>query len=346
VSATARGGSESTLSQTPLKLWLFSTANYPEGEGSDAWRETLARLRLPLGESPLAEGFHGEISCLTSPMGLDFAVMSASPQEISGRYANQPAAVWMVLVLDGEADFWDGQTTVSLFPGDIIYGPSGMDAALRLKTNFRLLFINAPRAALDHRLIAPMSLCVGRLHGDSGLGRVFSFLLRGTAEALNELTSDQLRPVELALTEFLVANLAVEESPAALGGAGAARSLRLQRVCQTIETLLAEPNLTLGRVAKVEGISPRSLQKLFAMAGQSLTTYLRNRRLERCRLDLANPVCASLSISEICLRWGFNSSAYFSHAFKDAYGGSPREYRRASLRLSAQNNHTPGELNA
>ena len=206
-----------------------------------------------------------------------------------------------------------------------------MNAALRLANRFRLLFITAPRVALDHRLIAPLSLEGRTATGASGLGHVFSGLLRATADTLDELTSDQLRPVELALTEFLVASLAAEGSPAALGGAGAARAAHLHRICQTIETLLADPDLTLGQVANEDGISPRYLQKLFASAGQSFSTYLRTRRLERCRLDLTSPMCAGLSISEICFRWGFNGSAHFSRAFKDQYGVSPREYRRASL---------------
>ncbi|MDB5442464.1 MAG: transcriptional regulator, AraC family, partial [Phenylobacterium sp.] len=80
-----------------------------------------------------------------------------------------------------------------------------------------------------------------------------------------------------------------------------------------------------------DGISPRSLQKLFASANQSFSTYVRSRRLERCRLDLSSPICASLSISEICFRWGFNGSAHFSRAFKERYGVSPREYRKTHL---------------
>ena len=314
-----------------MKAWRFSTDSYPRAERRQAWREAMTRLRLPLGETPDAEPFRGAVTCLISPLGMDFALMSATPQDISGRNPNQPAAVWLVVLLQGDASFFDGETTVPLEVGDIVYGPTGMNAALRLATAFRILFISAPRVALDHRLIAPLSLRVGRMRGDSGLSHVFSGMLRATADTLENLTSEQLRPVELALTEFLVANLSAEGSPAAMGGAEAARAAHLHRICQTIETLLAEPDLTLGQVADKDGISPRYLQKLFAQAGQSFSSYLRTRRLERCRLDLSSPICASLSISEICFRWGFNGSAHFSRAFKDQYGVSPRDYRRAGL---------------
>ena len=311
-----------------MKAWQFSTDSHPRAERRQAWREAMAKLRLPLVESPETDAFHGAVSCLTSPLGMEFAVVEASPQVIAGRNPNQPAAVWLVVLLSGEATLSDGESTVPLNPGDIAYGPTGMNAALRLTSKFRLMFITAPRVALDHRLIAPLSLKVGRLPGGHGLGHVFSGLLRATADTLGEMTSEQLRPIELALTEFLVANLAAQGAPASRGGAGAARAAHLHRVCQTIETLLADPELTLEQVADADGISARSLQKLFAAAGQSFSTYLRLRRLERCRLDLTSPMFASLSISEICFRWGFNGSAHFSRAFKDRYGLSPREYRK------------------
>ena len=223
---------------------------------------------------------------------------------------------------------FDGEITRALEPGDIVYGPSGMNAALDLTTPFRLLFISAPRVALAHRLISPLSLRVGRLPGRQGPCHIFSGLLRATADTLDTLTAEQLRPVELALTEFLVASLAAEGALASLGGSGAARAAHLHRVCQSIETLLAEPDLTLDRVAALDGISPRSVQKLFAAAGQNFSTYLRIRRLERCRLDLTSPMFAGLSISQICFRWGFNEAAHFSRVFKERYGVSPREFRR------------------
>jgi AraC-like DNA-binding protein len=290
----------------------------------------MTRLRLPLGPVPEMEQFHASVSCLTSPLGMDFAVMAATSLEISGRNPDQPAAVWLVLLLEGEASFSDGISTTRLEEGDIVYGPTGINAALTLGTDFRLLFINMPRVALNHRLIAPMTLGVGRLAGGTGLGHVFSGLLRATADALADLTSEQLRPVELAATEFLVANLADQRSPAASGAAGSARAAHLHRVCQTIESLLPVPDLTLRDVADKDGVSPRYLQKLFASANLSFSSYLRLRRLERCRIELTSPIYAGLSISQICFNWGFNGSAHFSRAFKEQFGVSPRDYRRGA----------------
>ena len=312
-----------------MKAWQFTTDAYPKAERRAAWREAMARLRLPVGELPPADPFHAEVTSLTSPMGVEFAVVASTPQEIAGRNADQPAAVWLALLLAGEALFMDGESAISLAPGDIIYGPTGMAAALRLETRFRLLFITAPRVALAHRLLAPVSLKVGRLPAAAGLNHVFSGLLRATAEALEDLASDQLRPVEIALTEFLVAALALEGGAAVQGGAAGARAVQLHRICQVIETLLTEPDLSLRRVAEEDGVSPRYLQKLFADHGQSFSGYVRARRLDRCRADLASPARAQLSISEICFRWGFNGSAHFSRAFRSQYGVSPREYRRS-----------------
>ena len=113
-----------------------------------------------------------------------------------------------------------------------------------------------------------------------------------------------------------------------LGGATSAKAAHLHRICQTIETLLSDPNLTPGRVAEEHGVSLRYLQKLFTLSGKTFSNYVRTRRLERCRAELVSPLYADLSITEICYRWGFNASAHFSRAFRAHYNISPREYRR------------------
>jgi len=311
-----------------VKAWQFTTDVFPRHERRLAWREAMVRLRLPVEAAPEDDGGSASVTCLVSPIGMEFSRVSAGAQEISGRNPDQPAAVWLAVLLDGAAVLSDGEREAPVAPGDIIFGPTGVAASLRFKTRFRLLFITVPRVALDHRLVKPRALRVGRLPAEEAINQVFSSLLRAVAERLDDLTADQLRPVELAVTEFLAAALVDEPSQAR--GATGAREAHLHRIRQTIETLLGAPDLTLGQVAETEGVSPRYLQKLFASAGESFTHYLRLRRLERCRLDMINPRYTDNSLSNICFRWGFNGSAHFSRAFREQYGLSPREYRKGA----------------
>lgn len=316
-----------------MKAWSFSTDSHPRAERAEAWREAMSRLGLPIEGLSDAEPASASVVCLTSPLGIEFALVEAGAQTISGRRTGQPAAVWLAVLLSGEAALVTDELAEDLAPGDIAYGPTGQAAALRLETRCRLMFVRAPRVALDHRLIAPVNLRVGRLQAATGVTHILSGLLRATADGLEDLTVDQLRPVELALTEFLAICLveggAGADALASGVGAGAPTA-HLQRLCQTIETLLPDSELSLRRVADEEGVSPRYVQKLFASADETFSHYLRTRRLERCRTDLASPQHARLSISEICFRWGFNGSAHFSRAFRDQYGVSPREFRQGA----------------
>lgn len=315
-----------------MKVWRLSTDSYPETGRHRAWRDAMHRLCLPVGELPQTAGFRGSVSCRVSPLGIEFAVVDASPHEISGKVMEQPAAIWLVLLLEGQAQLVHGNRCVELEREDIAYGPCRTEATMRFPTDFRVLHVRIPRLTLSPRVIAPFSVRIGHLRARSGVDHILAGMLRALAETLEDVDYTELRPVELALTEFLITSLGGEKTMFGLGGTAGARASHLHRICQGMETLLGDPELSLSRVAGEHGVSTRYLQKLFAGSGTSFSHYLRTRRLERCRADLASPLHSQLSISEICFRWGFNGSAHFSRAFRNEYGISPREYRYANGR--------------
>lgn len=311
------------------KAWRFSTRTIEPTDKIYAWRDAMRRLRLPVGAIEDPEGFEGQVSCQTSPLGIQFARVRSQSQEISGDYPAHPEVIWLTMPLSGTADLIDGETVTRIGPGDVMFGRSGSaPASLRFYGDFEQLVINAPRLAISPRLIAPLTLRLGVVREDGGIASVFSAMLRATAQSLDELTPDQLRPIELALTEFLIACLARQDGARALAGAVGTKAAHMHKICQTIETMLGDPDLTAQKVADSNGVSLRYLQKLFAGSGLTFVNYLRTRRLERCRADIASPLYAHQSITQICFRWGFNSSSHFSRAFRDQYGVSPREYRR------------------
>jgi AraC-like DNA-binding protein len=55
---------------------------------------------------------------------------------------------------------------------------------------------------------------------------------------------------------------------------------------------------------------------------------IRERRLERCRRDLADPGLAEIPVRAIAFRWGFPDPARFNRVFRREYGIAPGEYRR------------------
>lgn len=66
----------------------------------------------------------------------------------------------------------------------------------------------------------------------------------------------------------------------------------------------------------------------FHAEGHTVAGWIRERRLEQCRRDLAEPHLATRPINAIAARWGFASPAHFSQAFRNTYGLSPRQFRR------------------
>jgi AraC-like DNA-binding protein len=311
-----------------LKAWHFTTQSCPQNRQLRAWCDVMRRLCIPIGLTPGVGSFRGAVWCVDSPLGMQFARVDAQPQEIGGRYLDQPAAIWLTLLLEGEARLSYEGHTIDLQPGDIAYGPTFADATLRFTSDFRQLFVNVKQLMLDPRVFAPLALKLGYLSGRTGINQVLSGMLRSLADVIADISSEDLRPVELSLTEFLITALGDEKHVFGLGGVTGARASRLHRICQGIEAVLGNPALTLGMVAERERVSSRYLQKLFTEAGNSFSHYLRTRRLDRCRVDLISPLHAELSISEICFRWGFNSSAHFSRVFHQEFGVSPRDYRR------------------
>ncbi len=102
----------------------------------------------------------------------------------------------------------------------------------------------------------------------------------------------------------------------------------LQRIYDAIERKLGDPDITPARIAQIEGISERYLQKLFECSGDNFTHYLRERRLQRCWAELGNPSEAHRSVSDIAFGCGFSDAAHFSRSFRDRFGVSPRAFRQ------------------
>lgn len=317
-----------------LRLEQFTTESYPVHQRPHAWREALEQHGLrpvvALDRAPL----YATLTTGHSARGMGMARIASSPQTLE-RLADDTHSIWLALHRDGEASLRDGGEAIPLAPGDIIYGPSRAIAGLEFHSDFSNFLVSLPWAALQSRVPSAHGFGLGRLSGRTGMGRMFAGTLGALADAFDSMSDDEIAPVELSLSEFVATSLTAprDDAAAALGSTQAAT---LRRLWRYIDTNLSDPALSLAAVAAQERVSERLVQKLFEGTGQTFTGHLRQRRLERCRADLANRRYGHLSISDICFRWGFNDAAHFSHAFRDRYRMSPRQYRQQANEASQQ----------
>ncbi|WP_157124030.1 helix-turn-helix domain-containing protein, partial [Nocardia mexicana] len=95
------------------------------------------------------------------------------------------------------------------------------------------------------------------------------------------------------------------------------------------EGRLADPALSPALLARELNVSLRTLQRSFTAVGETITAYIRQRRLEEARLELTTSP-RRVSISELAARWQFSDSSHFVRSFKKAYGRTPADYTRTT----------------
>ena len=96
-----------------------------------------------------------------------------------------------------------------------------------------------------------------------------------------------------------------------------------------ILTHLRDPGLRAEQIASALHISVRHLYRLWANRDLALAEWVMAQRLEGAKRALASQPARSPTIRAVARDWGFADSTHFSRRFREAYGMSPDEWRRA-----------------
>lgn len=102
---------------------------------------------------------------------------------------------------------------------------------------------------------------------------------------------------------------------------------RMTAAMRFIDQHLYDPELTPTKIAIALHMSLRSLYLLFSRVNLTIQGFIRDRRLEDCRLAIASKR-TDLNMKQLALSRGFNDLSGFSRAFKRKYGISPIEFQK------------------
>jgi AraC-like DNA-binding protein len=160
----------------------------------------------------------------------------------------------------------------------------------------------------------------------TGLAGVASRALQDLALHSEDLGGEPPGAV-LSMVNDLVVTLFREHLSKSCELGGAMQATMPLRVKHYIDQRLADPALGPDEVAAAFGISTRYLHRLFESEHETVAQYIRDRRLERCRLQLLDPRFSGHTISTLAYACGFGDLSGFNRAFRAKYGMTPRQLR-------------------
>ncbi|WP_051947915.1 helix-turn-helix domain-containing protein [Streptomyces scabiei] len=245
--------------------------------------------------------------------------------------SSDPESLHLLLTLRGGHRILQGGRDITSGPGEaVLYDTSrpwhGWAAAGH--DTVQAVMVQFPRALLPLPADQVRRLTGMRLSGREPMGALLSgYLTQLTAGAAAYTVADGARLATVTL-DLVTAFLAHHLETGTPAPERAHRDARLLEIRAFVQRHLGDPELSPSMIAAAHNISLRSLHRLFGEEDMTVAGWIRTRRLELCRRDLADPRLHAHPVRAIATRWGFTDPAHFSRAFRTAHGLSPREYRR------------------
>ena len=315
---------------------LIRTSDVPPAYRYDAWRSIVCDTLGPLDfRSDPDVPLWGEIEAgHLGPVNVG-RVQTSTPHSVHrtpGLIRRGSAELYrVVLALSGNPRLAQDGRAAQLRPGEFAIYDFARPYELAYDSAVQLAVFGFPRDLLALPPESAGRLTAVAIAADQGTGALASPLLRRVVldlETYGPASAARLCTVMMDLVTTAVAERAGHAD--ALPVESRERTLLL-RIHAFIEQHLGEADLSPGLVAAAHHVSVRYLHRLFETEGTTVAAWIRRRRLERCRRDLADPALGAVPVSTVAARWGLPDPAHFSRVFRRTYGLPPAEYRRSYL---------------
>jgi AraC-like DNA-binding protein len=316
---------------------VVSTAEVSAGERFTFWREVYSKLWAPydLRCDPQTESrFRAQVGI--SEFGPVQAVLLTTMPHTVDRTPklirqSDPEVLKLVCTVRGGATVTKEGLRANRGPGELTLHDSSRPYRSELAPDIpvtQLLLLTFPRSLLPLPARELRRLSAATIPATHGVGALSSQILLQLARHMPALSPSDTARLSTLTLDVLTTTLAdALDTPSTVPPHTRQRALKA-RIHTFVQDNLADPDLTPDTIAAAHHISLRYLHKLFQQEGHTVAGYIRERRLEQCRRDLADRQLAARPIHAIAARWAFTSPAYFSQTFRSAYGLSPRQFRQ------------------
>lgn len=320
----------SSLSPTdtrPASDHWWSTERIAQPDRTDAWEQALSdNYRAWQVPSRLDSGFDARMRH-RDMAGLKVVECICDPchgRRLKNHVSGEDAAyIGVQITKSGRERFTTGDDSIVVGPGDLVIWTSDRPTEFTVTERLHKVSLILPWTEVQERLPKVGNFRGTVLDSRSGIGAVLYSHIDSLALQLDVLGRGDLTAVRRATYELLAAAMAyrIDAAPKPLS------KQYLKRLQDYVLDHLQDTDLSPTNIAQAHGITARYLHMLFSQVGQSVSSYIRQQRLERCRDALKSPSYRERSVAEIAFQWGFSDAAHFSRIFKHQFGHSPSEFR-------------------
>lgn len=312
-----------------VKTQRFSTEQVSPEYRAEYWRDVTRDSFVKLDFPELEKSFQGEIlsrsfsnARLTTVETTKHAVRRRRT-EIS---SDQEEVVLISLQRRGIGKIAQDGRSATLLPGDVVLYDSRRPYDLTFNDRVEQLIFSVDLESISARMPSLVDFTARRIDGAGTYARLVRTYLETLAAGMDENDALEVQPLSSNIMDLIAAAFVIE------GGVDISRStdkaLKVYRIKSFIERNLHLPHLTVKMIADEMRTTPRYIHILFEEEGLSVSKFIYERRLLKCRDDLSSPAHASKTITEISFQWGFNDSSHFTRSFRSRFGMTPSEFRR------------------
>jgi acetamidase/formamidase/AraC-like DNA-binding protein len=307
-----------------MQIRQFVSEAHSRGTRGQAWQDSLASIGIRSDVQHAGLQDFAAASMRGEADGLVLARLTVGAQTLSP-LAGRPRLPIVLLARDEAINVALPSDVLTVEPGSLVILPAASQWQIALQKNVRLIALSVADTLFHGPKTGLQALTVPQYHPPGGFASIFIKAVEAAALEMDRLSAVEWSCLEDAVADLFFALLLQGERTEA--SARPSLAALFHRVTLRLERHLHEPELTAGRIARLEGISERYLQKLFEQNGESFGHYVRERRLQRARAALVAPGEIRLPVADVAFTCGFGDAANFSSLFKERFGMPPGAFR-------------------
>jgi AraC family transcriptional activator of tynA and feaB len=311
----------------PEPIQSLSTSGLAPTQQLQSWSDALTDLCGRFQIDPLeASGFDGRIN-YTTVSRLMLCQIEASQHRVahapSGVRNSEHPFVKILFQTHGMSQFEQDGRRIEIGPGDCLVYDVNAPHCIVSPALTRHDVVIVPKDLLRERGFGSGHVTACKISARSGTGRIAHDVVHAAFSEAAKLSPSNAVGVADALIDLLL--LPLRDAEAQLDRVGP--EAMYVRARGFIREHLRDPELSIDQISSALHCTKRYLHMLFSDRGMTVSDYIWQARLQRCRQELETQT--GKTITDVAFSWGFSSSSHFSRVFRKYFGVAPSAIHRS-----------------